>query len=198
MMRVGITGGIGSGKSTVCRLFASHGVAVYDSDSAAKRLMNENSDLKAAIIEAFGEESYTLEGLNRKHLAKLVFSDEESLSRLNQLVHPAVREDYREWCREHQESEYVIFESAILFSAGFKSEVDISLAVLAPEELRVERTCRRDGVDRESVLGRMAAQLSDDDLAAEADIVLVNILEEETAEAVEQLHKRFTDETRRY
>lgn len=197
-MRVGITGGIGSGKSTVCRLFASHGVAAYDSDSAAKRLMNENSDLKAAIIEAFGEESYTLEGLNRKHLAKLVFSDEESLSRLNRLVHPAVREDYREWCREHQESEYVIFESAILFSAGFKSEVDISLAVLAPEELRVERTCRRDGVDRESVLGRMAAQLSDDDLAAEADIVLVNILEEETAEAVEQLHKRFTDEARRY
>lgn len=197
MIRVGITGGIGSGKSTVCRLFASHGVAHYDSDTMAKRLMHENEPLKQAIVSRFGANSYNAEGLNRSYLADVVFSNKEALSDLNKLVHPVVKADYRAWCESHKDSDYVVFESAILFSAGLESEVDITLAVLAPQELRLERTCRRDGVDEESVRRRMAAQMSDDEMAERADLVLVNILEQDTLKAVEELHKRLVNESRR-
>ncbi|MCI7139474.1 dephospho-CoA kinase [Alistipes sp.] len=195
MFKVGITGGIGSGKSTVCRLFAARGIAVYDSDSEAKRLMNSSEELRARLEARFGAETYRDGALDRVRLARIVFSDPQALSDLDRLVHPAVRADFAAWA-ERQQSDYVILESAILFEAGFASEVDRTVAVLAPLELRVERTCRRDGCDAESVRRRIAAQTDDDTLCARADFSLVNIIEEELGPAVETLDRRFRHEAR--
>lgn len=196
MFKVGITGGIGSGKSTVCRLFAARGIAVYDSDSEAKRLMNSAEELRARIEARFGTDAYRDDGtLDRARLAAIVFSDPQALSDLDALVHPAVRTDFAAWA-ERQQSEYVILESAILFEAGFAPDVDRTVAVLAPLELRVERTCRRDGCDAEAVRRRIAAQTDDDTLRARADFSLVNIREEELAPAVETLDRRFRYEAR--
>lgn len=194
MIKIGVTGGIGSGKSTVCRLFAAKGAALYDSDREAKRLMAENPELRARIVEAFGEESYADGALNRSYLAQAVFGCPERLQRLNAIVHPAVIADFRSWA-DRQPGPYVVLESAILFSSGLDREVDRTVAVLAPEALRVERTCRRDCTDADSVRRRMAAQESDDRLRERADFCLVNIREEETAEVVERLDKLFRHES---
>lgn len=196
MYKIGITGGIGSGKSTVCALFREQGVAVYDSDAEAKRLMAESADLRRKLIEAFGEECYNAEGLDRKYLASKVFGCEEALQRLNSIVHPAVREDFRAWA-ERQRGSYVVLESAILFEAGFENEVDATLAVMAPLEERVRRTMERDGVEREQVMERIKHQMSDDDLHARADRTLVNLRREYLESDVEQLHKMYCYEARR-
>ena len=196
MYKIGITGGIGSGKSTVCALFREHGVAVYDSDAEAKRLMAESADLRRRLIEAFGEECYNAEGLDRKYLASKVFGCEEALQRLNSIVHPAVREDFRAWA-ERQRGSYVVLESAILFEAGFENEVDATLAVMAPLEERVRRTMERDGVEREQVMERIKHQMSDDELHARADRTLVNLRREYLESDVEQLHKMYCYEARR-
>lgn len=190
MKKVGITGGIGSGKSTVCRLFADNEVAVYDSDKEAKRLMNEDCALREAIISRFGEESYGADGLNRKYLADKVFSDDEALQALNALVHPAVKRDFERWAGE-QSGDYVVLESAILFESGMNEMVDITLAVVAPLDLRVSRTCRRDKCDEESVRRRIAAQMSDDELTRRADITIVNIFETDLEPTVKELDYRF-------
>ena len=196
MYKIGITGGIGSGKSTVCALFREQGVAVYDSDAEAKRLMAESADLRRKLIEAFGEECYNAEGLDRKYLASKVFGCEEALQRLNSIVHPAVREDFRAWA-ERQRGSYVVLESAILFETGFENEVDATLAVMAPLEERVRRTMERDGVEREQVMERIKYQMSDDDLHARADRTLVNLRREYLESDVEQLHKMYCYEARR-
>lgn len=196
MYKIGITGGIGSGKSTVCSLFAERGIAVYDSDSRAKQLMTESSELRQQLIEAFGEECYTDGELNRGYLASQVFGNAEALARLNAIVHPAVRADFRTWA-EQQSGAYVILESAILFEAGFDTEVDTTLAVMAPLEERIRRTMARDGVDRESVLERIAHQMSDDELHSKAKRTLVNLIADYTESDVEQLHKMFCYEAQR-
>lgn len=196
MYKIGITGGIGSGKSTVCSLFAERGIAVYDSDSRAKQLMTESEELRGQLIEAFGEECYKDGALNRAYLASQVFGNAEALARLNAIVHPAVRTDFRTWA-EQQRGAYVILESAILFEAGFDSEVDTTLAVMAPLEERVRRTMARDGVERESVMERIAHQMSDDELHSRAKRTLVNLIADYVESDVEQLHKMFCYEAQR-
>ena len=176
MMKVGITGGIGSGKSTVCRLFAQRGIAVYDSDSEAKRLMSDNADLRSAVIARFGAETYPDGVLDRARLAACVFSDARALADLNALVHPVVIRDFEAWAGL-QEGPYVILESALLFEAGLQGAVDRSIAVLAPVVLRIQRACRRDGCDEARIRERVAAQMTDDDLCRLADYTMVNILE---------------------
>lgn len=191
MYKVGITGGIGSGKSTVCRILAEHGVAVYDADSRAKELMSSSEALRAALIENFGAECFTAEGLNRAYLAGRVFSDAEQLRVLNGLVHPAVMADFEAWA-EAQEGSYVVFESAILFEAKLEDRVDATVAVMAPEELRVERVMGRDGATKEQVLARIHNQMSDDERADRAKYGVVNIDVEDLEEDVEQLHRRLS------
>lgn len=196
-MKVGITGGIGSGKSTVCRLFAQRGVAVYDSDAEAKRLMAESPELRAAVSARFGAEAYAGGALNRPYLAGKVFSDPAALADLNALVHPAVLADFAAWA-ERQEGSYVILESAILFDAGLEDSVDRTVAVLAPLELRLERTCRRDKCDPEAVRRRIAAQSDDDVLSEKADYTLVNIFETDLEPTVAELDRIFTHEAAEY
>lgn len=197
MMRVGVTGGIGSGKSTVCGLFAEMGVAVYDCDREAKRLMTESDEVRNHLIKSFGECSYIDGELNREYLAERVFADEEQLARLNDIVHPAVREDFRRWCREHEQETYVMMESAILFDAGFESEVDVTVAVVAPRELRVMRVCNRNGMAPEQVEERMAHQMSDDELHARANYTMVNISLDYLRSDVEAMDKILRHEASR-
>lgn len=158
MKRIGITGGIGSGKSYVCRKMAERGVPVYDCDREAKRLQEEDSDLKAAIIAIAGDEAYLPDGhLNRVWLASWLFSDAEHLKALNAIVHPAVKRDFEEWCRA-QNAEEVVMESAILEDAGMRDCVDEVWEVRAPLETRIRRVMERDGSTREQVLERISRQ----------------------------------------
>ncbi|MBQ5715228.1 MAG: dephospho-CoA kinase [Alistipes sp.] len=196
MYKIGVTGGIGSGKSTVCELLRDRGVAVYDSDSRAKQLMAESDALREQLTATFGAECYNAEGLNRAFLASKVFGNEEALQQLNSIVHPAVRADFQAWA-EQQQSPYVVLESAILFEAGFETEVDATLAVMAPMPMRLERTMARDGVDKESVMRRMEHQLSDDELHRRASRTIVNINREYLEGDIEQLHKIFVYESQR-
>ena len=191
MIRVGITGGIGSGKSTVCRLFAAKGIPVYDSDSEAKRLMA--AELRGGIEARFGRDIYREGELDRGRLATIVFADSQALADLNAIVHPAVMRDFAAWA-ERQTADYVVLESAILYEAGLENAVDRVVAVLAPVELRVERACRRDGADPEAVRRRIAAQMDDDTLCRRADFTLVNILEADLVPAVDELDRRFRHE----
>ena len=196
MYKIGITGGIGSGKSTVCALLRERGVAVYDSDTQAKRLMAESDTLRRQIVEAFGAECYGDEGLDRQYLASQVFGNAEALQRLNAIVHPAVKDDFRAWA-ERQQGAYVVLESAILFESGFDKEVDATLAVMAPLEERVRRTMERDGSDREQVLSRITHQMSDDELHARADRTIVNLIRDYLESDIEQLHKMYCYEAQR-
>lgn len=191
MMKIGITGGIGSGKSTLCRLFAQKGVAVYDSDAEAKRLMT--GELREAISARFGASAYRDGVLDRGYLAGIVFQDPQALADLNAITHPAVMRDFEAWAAR-QQGEYVILESAILFEAGLSGGVDRTVAVLAPESLRIERATRRDGSDPADVARRIAAQASDDYLNEHADHVVVNIFEEDLEPAVINLDRIFRHE----
>lgn len=189
MYKVGLTGGIGSGKSTVAELLRDRGIAVYDSDSRAKMLMVNDESLRAALANAFGAECYTEEGLNRAWLAERVFTSAEELGRLNAIVHPAVMRDFAAWA-EAQEGEYVVLESAILLEAGLESHVDVVVAVMAPKGVRIERAMKRDGATAEQIEERMRNQMSDDERTERAKYAIVNIDLEELEEDVEQLHRR--------
>ena len=197
MMRVGVTGGIGSGKTTVCEMFAEQGIAIYDCDREAKRLMNDDERVREQITSLFGEQAYVGGKLNREYLAEQVFSNGERLAVLNAVVHPAVRADFRRWCSEHQNEAYVMMESAILFEAGFEQEVDVTLAVVAPRELRVMRVCNRNGMTPEQVEERIACQMSDDQLHARANYTMVNISLDYLRSDVEQMHKILNREATR-
>lgn len=196
MIKVGICGGIGGGKSTVCALLAEKGVPVYDSDSRAKALMNTSPEIVDAVKAAFGGQSYRDGMLDRAYLAAKVFGDEVALARLDAIVHPAVRRDFEEWAAE-QQADYVVLESAILFESGFDACVDASVAVLAPHPLRLERAMQRDGAVRERILERMAAQMSDDELAGRADLSIVNIDRGDLEHDVAELDRRLRSMARR-
>lgn len=195
MYKVGITGGIGSGKSTVCEMLAGRGVAVYTADERAKALMATDAALRSSIIEAFGSDAYTAEGLNRGLLAANVFASPEALARLNGLVHPAVMADFEAWA-EQQEGDYVVLESAILFEAALDDRVDVSVAVMAPEALRLERAMARDGASEEQIRARMRNQLSDEERNVRAKFTIVNIVLDDLEEDVEQLHRRLCYDAR--
>ena len=190
MKKIAICGGIGSGKSTVCRMFAERGAAIYDSDSRAKALMHESAELRAALIAEFGEACYADGALNRPYLASRVFGSEEQLARLNSIVHPAVKADFLRWAEE-QEGDFCILESAILFESGFDAVVDKTVAVLAPLPLRIERAMERDGATREQIEARVKAQMGDDELVARADFAIVNIHLEDVEKDVAELAYRF-------
>ena len=190
MKKIAICGGIGSGKSTVCQMFAERGVAIYDSDSRAKALMNESEALREALMAEFGAECYEGGELNRSYLAQRVFASAERLEKLNSIVHPAVKDDFLRWAEE-QSGDYVILESAILYESGFDALVDKVVAVLAPLPLRVERAMNRDGASREQIELRIKAQMSDDELMARADFAIVNFQLEDVEKDVVELNHRF-------
>ncbi len=174
MLTVGITGGIGSGKSTVCRIFSMLDVPVFNADDEARKLQNENADVKAAIISLFGKEIYTKDGLNRKAVAEKVFADKNLLEQLNKIIHPATVAAFGEWKKNISDTPYCLKEAAILFETGIASSLDKVIVVTAPEEIRINRIISRDKVSREQIIARIKNQMSDEEKISRADFVIVN------------------------
>lgn len=172
MKRVAITGGIGSGKSTVCRALAAlSGAPIYDSDSRAKQVMATNPEVRRELVGLFGEEVFEGGVLNRALISSRVFGNPPMLQRLNAIVHPRVVADFEQWA-ESQSSSYVILESALLFTSPLVGHYDLAVVVDAPLEMRVERCVRRDGATPEEVRRRIGSQMSADEMRQRADIVV--------------------------
>jgi dephospho-CoA kinase len=161
MLKIGLTGGIGSGKSTIAKVLEVLGVPVYYADEAAKELMHTNELLKQQLILHFGKETYFEDGqLNRKHLSSIVFNNKEKLELLNSLVHPATIADAKEWFSK-QQSPYVVKEAALLFESGTAEGLDYIIGVTAPAALRIKRVMDRDGVTADEVKRRMTSQVDE-------------------------------------
>jgi len=174
-LSIGLTGGIGSGKSLVADFFKLLGIPVYNSDWEAKNLMQTNSLIQETLIKAFGEAVYFENGeLNRSELAKIIFNNEEALKKVNAIVHPQVRLHYQEWLLKHAKAPYVIQESAILFDTGLYKNFDNIITVTADEAIRINRVVKRDSCTKESVLERMSKQISEKEKIAKSDFVIYN------------------------
>ncbi|MCK9417664.1 dephospho-CoA kinase [Candidatus Dojkabacteria bacterium] len=175
MKKIGITGGIGSGKSFVCNIFKCFGIPIFNSDEIAKYLIETNVKVKNKIIETFGDDICLPIGvLDRKKLADIVFNDKEKLSLLNNIVHPAVRTYFDKWILFQNNPPYVIIENAILFESGQSDFVDKIITVTADEEIRISRVMKRNTISREKVLERMNNQLSNDFKIEHSDFVIYN------------------------
>ena len=188
MKVVGLTGGIGSGKSTIGRLFAALGIAVYDSDTEAKKLINTSAEIKKHIVEVFGAEAYAEGVYNRAYMADIVFRNPDKLAVLNSIVHPVLADHFNQWVAL-QTSPYVIKEAAILFESGSYKNCDFIITVTAPEALRISRC--RDGSTEAQVRTRMAQQWTDAQRIALSDAVIENINLEETEKRVRELNNLF-------
>ncbi|MBG9378151.1 dephospho-CoA kinase [Panacibacter sp. DH6] len=159
-LKVGLTGGIGSGKSTVARIFKTLGVPVFDADAAAKKVMNEDVALKQQVTALFGEEAYIKNELNRKYIASVVFNDSFKLEQLNAIVHPATIAAGEAWMNK-QTTPYTLKEAAIFFESGSAAGLDYMIGVFAPQHLRIRRVMQRDNITREEVLSRMSKQIDE-------------------------------------
>lgn len=171
--RIGITGGIGSGKTTVCNIFGTLGIPIYNADQAAKDLMNNDPDLKDEIIQLFGKASYDNQNLNRAFIADQVFKDKEKLDQLNAIVHPAVFKDLTQWFLSRT-SDYAIYESALIFQGGSQEYLDFIIYVYASAETRINRVMKRDHANQESVAQRIQNQPDPIQSIQQADFVIVN------------------------
>lgn len=191
MKIIGLTGGIGSGKTTVARLFKEFGVPVYNSDLKAKKLMQNSKELRTAIIDLLGKESYVLKKLNKKYIADKVFEDKELLQKLNAIVHPAVKHDFIEWAKT-KKMPYVIQEAAILFENNSYKTFDKIILVKAPKEVRLQRILARDTISEEEILARMENQWDDSKKIPLADYVIENTDLEKTKLQVEKIHYQLT------
>lgn len=189
MLRIGLTGGIGSGKSTVAKIFEVLGVPVYYADDAAKRLLNEDESLKTEIKKHFGEETYKDGMLDRKYLGSLVFNAPEKLELLNKLIHPATIADAERWMQQ-QTTPYAIKEAALIFESGARQHLDYVIGVTAPAPLRLLRTMQRDQVSREEVLARMDKQMDEAIKMRLCDFVLKNDEQELLLPQVIALHEK--------
>ena len=191
MMIVGLTGGIGSGKTTVAKLFKELGVPVYNSDLRAKKLMKNSGEIRTAVIDLLGKDSYVLERLNKKYIADKVFSNKELLQKLNAIVHPAVRNDFLRWVKS-KKTPYVIQEAAILFENSSYSNFDKIILVKAPKKVRLERILERDNGSKEEILARMENQWDDSEKIPLSDYIIENIDLDQTKLQVEQIHHQLT------
>jgi dephospho-CoA kinase len=192
MKVLGLTGGIGSGKSTVAQFFKELGVPVYIADDEAKKLMHHDEQVKKQIIAVFGDAAYRDEKPDREFLASQVFHDEAKLEQLNSIIHPAVAAHFDQW-KILQRSPYVVYEAAILFEKGGFKKNDYNLLITAPYDLKVQRLLERDGSTLKKIHARMNHQWSDEKKAALADFVLENIDLSATRRAVEKLHENLLE-----
>ena len=171
---IGVTGGIGSGKSYICRIISSLGFPVYNCDAEAKKLMNTNKHIINSLKQLIGENTYDSEGnLNKPTIAQFLFANEENAHKINSVVHPVVKEDFRSWASA-QNADLIFMESAILFESGFNDVVDNVITITAPPETRIERTIRRDNTNREQVIARMNQQMQDEERVRLSDYIISN------------------------
>ncbi len=191
--QVGVTGGIGSGKSLVCQIFQILGVPVYNADHRAKWLMNNDEPLREEILHSFGFQSFdSNNNLNNTYLAKVVFNDKEKLEELNKLVHPRVAKDYGQWLSQQNTENYVIKEAALLFEAGSYKSLDSIVDVSATQELRIERVLKRDPFrNREQIMNIIKNQLSEIEKLELTDYIIDNDSNSMVIPQVFELHNKF-------
>ncbi|MGN6353587.1 MAG: dephospho-CoA kinase [Parafilimonas sp.] len=192
MLKIGLTGGMGSGKTTVSKIFNVLGIPVFYADEAAKTIMNENAALKEGIINLFGKEAYTNDILNRKYISGIVFNDKFKLEQLNALVHPVTIAAADEWANA-QSSAYIIKEAALMFESPAAANLDYIIGVYAPQHLRLQRVMDRDNVLREAVLARMNNQLDETIKMKLCDFVIINDEQTAVLPQVLELHKKFLE-----
>ena len=194
MICVAITGGIGSGKSYVSAMLEGKGIPVYNADTEAKRLTASNTEIRNKLIALLGEEIYINGELNKPMLASYLFASAENAVRVNGIIHPVVKEDFKCWQACHADKEITAFESAILYEAGFEDAVDAVLMVFAPRELRLERAMKRDKATCGQIEARMAAQMDEEEKCRRADFVVYNDgslpLDEQLTSFISQLKKK--------
>ncbi len=193
MKKIGLTGGIGSGKSTVAHIFEVLGIPVYYADAASKRLMNEDEELKEKIKNSFGEDAYINGELNRKYLSDRVFNDSQKINLLNSLVHPATIKDALEWMRM-QKTPYVIKEAALIFESGSNRDLDYVIGVKSPIDLRVKRSMARDNISEDQVHARMNKQMDEEAKIRLCDYVIENDEQQMLIPQVLALHGKFLKE----
>jgi dephospho-CoA kinase len=191
MVRIGLTGGIGSGKTTVAKVFEVLGIPVYYADDAARKIVNTNEGLKKKIVANFGEESYLNNQLNRKYIAGIVFNNEEKLKLLNSFIHPVTIADAEEWMKK-QTAPYTIKEAAILFESGAHAGLDYVIGVSSPLALRIKRVVERDNVPEEEIQKRIARQMDEEEKMKRCDFIIVNDENHPIIPQVLELHKRFS------
>ncbi|MCF8245892.1 MAG: dephospho-CoA kinase [Saprospiraceae bacterium] len=193
-LQVGVTGGIGSGKTTVCKIFEQLGIPVYYADERAKALMVANRGLIAKVKKLFGEAAYLPQGgLNRKWIGSIVFQDAKKLEQLNAIVHPAVFSDGEKWHAKQRNTPYTIKESALLFEIGSQIFYDKTIVVFAPKEIRLKRTILRDGSTRDAVIARMDKQMDDEKKVQLADFVIINDGKKMLIPQVLLIHKQLVE-----
>jgi dephospho-CoA kinase len=191
---VGITGGIGSGKTTVARIFEKMGVPIYIADEKAREITSTDSRIKNYIRETYGTKLFKADdSLKRKALGKIVFPDKEKLQSLNEVIHPIVAEDFQEWL-SIQSTPYVLKEAAVLFESGTYNDCDYIILVVAPKELRIQRVIKRSGLSREEIESRMNHQWSDDVKIALSNFVILNGDDDNLMSQVYEIHEDLTSE----
>lgn len=194
-MKVGITGGIGSGKTSVCKVFEFYGIPVFNADVEAKRLY-ENPEIRDWVKENISTVVFDdHDRLDRRKLATVIFQDEKKLRLLENKIHPLVGEKFNEWCRNYQEKAYVIYEAAILFETGRYRKLDLSILITAPETIRIERVRHRDGLSEYEIRHRMARQWDDARKIPLADFVIENLEWPETIVQIERIHHIILEKT---
>ncbi|MDR9487498.1 dephospho-CoA kinase [Salibacter sp.] len=188
-MIVGVTGGIGSGKSTVCRIFQSFGIPVFDADQRAKALYIESENVKSQVIELLGERAYKSDKPDKEYIANQVFGDKSKLEKLNQIIHPAVKSDFEDWYHS-QNTTYVIKEAAIMIESGSYKQCDKLILVTAPKELRIKRVVERDNTSADEVEKRMSNQMTDDEKRKYCDFEILNDGNSSLIEQVRDIHRQ--------
>jgi len=193
MKKVGVTGGIGSGKSLVCKIFRCLNVPVFSADDEAMILLETDLEIRLALTGFFGKELFLSGKLNKQMLAGLVFNDKKNMNIVNNAIHPAVLERFAEWCTCQTKSAYVIMEAAIIFETGTDRFLDKVINISVPEVIRIERVCKRDGVSKEKVIERINNQLTENKRKEKADINLVNDGKKMLLPQILEVHKLFSE-----
>lgn len=191
MTRLGITGGIGSGKTTVCAIFERLGVPVYYADIRAKQLVDEDPEIRKAIVAEFGLESFKNNIYNRSFIASIVFNDRSKLEKLNGIIHPAVLNDWNKFCQQYAHLPYVVKEAAIMLETDSKNSIDEVALVFAPIDLRIKRVSSRDGAGEAEIMARINAQMPEEEKLKLADYVIINDEKHSLIEQVMSLHHQF-------
>lgn len=189
MVVVGLTGGIGSGKTTILKWFQSFGVPVYIADEEAKALMNRSKIIKRKLIQLFGEEAYSNGTLNRTYLSSKIFNDKTLLSKMNAIVHPKVAAHFKRWLKK-QEADYVIKEAAIIFENKLQDQYDFIITVVADEQLRLQRVMKRDNASKEKIQSIMRNQWPDAQKIKKSDFVIENNDLETAKKQAFEIHKK--------
>ena len=188
MKVIGLTGGIGSGKSSVLEIFKKIGISTYNADASAKELIGSDKKIIHSIKQLFGEDVYNENELNSKLVSDIVFNDKEKLKSLNSIIHPEVAKDFDNFCFKHRDESYVVKEAAIIFETKTENLFNKIIYVKAPEEIRIDRVMQRDNLSRDDVLNRIQNQINETSIIDKCDFVIDNINYNELEQKVLEIH----------